>query len=544
MRGMKKKIPNIALSSIPEKERTATVQLLLSVIEMLQEQLAVQSLKMDALIEEIRGLKKLNTKPNIKPSKLPKKPKDDDDSPSSPNNSGESTNKRAGSTKRSKNKALKIDKEKIITAENIPIGAIRKGYREFIVQDLEIKTITTKYLLERWKLPSGEYHTAKLPNYLDDQHFGAVLRSYIIYQYHHQGVTQPLLYAQLREWDIDISKGQLNRILIEEKEDFHQEKSSILKAGLSVSKYVHTDDTGARHKGINGYCTHIGNELFAWFESRKNKSRINFLEILQLDNRGYFLTEQSFAYMKRYKVAPWLRDRLKDFSERKISFNEWDEVISDLKIKSKVYIRIITEAALIGNLIVNGLADDIIILSDDAGQFNVFQHALCWIHAERGIASLIPINKKQTAIIEWARQQIWDIYHLLIEYKKKPNKEAELMITQRFEDFCHAKIDYYTLKVVLNRLYANKDELLMVLKHPEIPLHNNLSERDIREYVKRRKISGSTRSDDGRKCRDTFASLKKTAKKLGIKFWDYLVDRISLRNNLLPLPALIKQAVA
>ena len=55
-----------------------------------------------------------------------------------------------------------------------------------------------------------------------------------------------------------------------------------------------------------------------------------------------------------------------------------------------------------------------------------------------------------------------------------------------------------------------------------MPLHNNDSERDIREYVKKRKISGSTRSDLGRKARDTFTSLKKTCGKLGVCFWDYL----------------------
>ncbi|MDM8565252.1 hypothetical protein QUF74_06310 [Candidatus Halobeggiatoa sp. HSG11] len=69
-----------------------------------------------------------------------------------------------------------------------------------------------------------------------------------------------------------------------------------------------------------------------------------------------------------------------------------------------------------------------------------------------------------------------------------------------------------------------------------------LSERDIRDYVKKRKISGSTRSEDGRKCRDTFASLKKTCRKHGISFWHYLQDRISGTAQIPPLPELILQA--
>jgi hypothetical protein len=61
----------------------------------------------------------------------------------------------------------------------------------------------------------------------------------------------------------------------------------------------------------------------------------------------------------------------------------------------------------------------------------------------------------------------------------------------------------------LKRIYKNKAELLIALDRPEIPLHTNGSETDIRDYVKKRKVSGGTLSDEGRRCRDTFASLKK-----------------------------------
>ena len=88
--------------------------------------------------------------------------------------------------------------------------------------------------------------------------------------------------------------------------------------------------------------------------------------------------------------------------------------------------------------------------------------------------------------------------------------------------------------------HGPKFTLLMVLEHPDIPLHNNLSENDIREYVKKRKISGSTRSDSGRRCRDTFTSLKKTCRKLGISFWEYLKDRITGQNAIARLPDLIR----
>ena len=91
----------------------------------------------------------------------------------------------------------------------------------------------------------------------------------------------------------------------------------------------------------------------------------------------------------------------------------------------------------------------------------------------------------------------------------------------------------------LKRLSRNKDELLRVLECPDIPLHNNLSEGDIREYVIKRKISGSTRSENGRRCRDTFASLKKTCKKQRISFWDFVIDRLHPQQLIPYLPDLL-----
>ena len=137
-------------------------------------------------------------------------------------------------------------------------------------------------LLAIWKTPAGEYLRGELdPKVREQGHFGPTLKTYILYQYYHCHVTQPLLLEQLREWEIDISSGQLNQIIVEGKEKYHREKQEILRVGLSVSSYINTDDTGARHQGINSYCTHIGNEWFAWFETTPKKNRINFLELLR-----------------------------------------------------------------------------------------------------------------------------------------------------------------------------------------------------------------------------------------------------------------------
>jgi len=200
------------------------------------------------------------------------------------------------------------------------------------------------------------------------------------------------------------------------------------------------------------------------------------------------------------------------------------------------------ESALIGSILSHGFPIDMVILSDDAGQFNVLTHALCWVHAERGIKSLAMSNEIQIKAVEWARNEVWEIYKALREYKGNPNEKEKTSISKRFDELCTTKTEYYSLNQVLKRLYNNKDELLLVLERPDIPLHNNLSERDIREYVKRRKISGSTRSDEGRRCRDTFASLKKTALKMGVGFWDYLIDRTTKKYAIPNLDQLVLAA--
>ncbi|MFC1834320.1 transposase [Thermodesulfobacteriota bacterium] len=145
------------------------------------------------------------------------------------------------------------------------------------------------------------------------------------------------------------------------------------------------------------------------------------------------------------------------------------------------------------------------------------------------------------AAIAIARSRIWGFYRDLKDYKQAPSPAMKAEIENRFDEIFTAGTSYQTLNKALARIHKNKSEHLLVLDRPEIPLHNNESETDIRECVKKRKISGSTRSDLGRRCRDTFASLKKTCRKLGVGFWEYLNDRVSGVNCIPWLPNPMRQ---
>jgi hypothetical protein len=343
-----------------------------------------------------------------------------------------------------------------------------------------------------------------------------------------------LLLEQLDELGIDISKGKLNNILIENKDRYHQEKDRILAVGLQVSSFINVDDTGARHQGKNGYCTHIGNEYFSWFESTENKSRINFLKLLRAGHSDFAINMDAICYMKSNKLpqkalGPIIEHRDMIFAND----GQWNDFLAENGIVKDRHVQIATEGALIGSIIEHGISEYLVIVSDDAGQFNVLLHALCWIHANRAIDKVIPFTDQAKKDLESVKDQIWQLYDGLKQYKEKPKPAAKKRLEKFFDDIFTQKTASATLNTALGRIYSNKSELLLVLERPDIPLHNNGAENAIREYVKKRKISGSTRSENGRRCRDTFTSLKKTCRKLGVSFWQYLKDRIE-KTNLIP----------
>jgi len=409
-----------------------------------------------------------------------------------------------------------------------------------MVQEIIIVAYNTLYRLERWQTPPGEYVIGRVPEEIHG-HFGLTLVSFILYQYYHAHVTQPLILEQLHEFGIDISAGQVNRIITEDKERFQEEKNEILRVGLEVSGYINVDDTGARHKGQNGFCTHIGNELFAWFQSTKSKSRINFLDLLRSGNTEYVINNDALDYMASQGLPQGPLKQLKAQWGRCFeNENQWKDNLIFLNITNERHVRIATEGTLVGSVLENGFNKELVIVSDDAGQFNLFLHALCWIHAERAVHKLVGFHDGHRKALEDIRTKIWNFYADLKRYKKAPSDRKKKKLEARFDTIFTTKTCFETLNKTLKLIHKNKTELLLVLDRPDIPLHNNLSERDIREYVKKRKISGSTRSDLGRCCRDTFTSLKKTCRKLGVSFWDYLQDRLSNRNKIPALYDLIR----
>lgn len=517
-------IPKIPI--IPEEEKTPVVIQLLEIIQVQAD--AIQILK-----DEISRVKGLKGKPAIKPSTL-ENPKNDE----KPGKKGKKSNKKA------KTSELEVHETRILQPEHIPTGSEFKGYQDFTVQDLILSNWNVVYRRARYLTPSGDYIVGQLPPGIGC-HFGPTLISFVLYQHYGCHVTEPLIAETLRELGVQISNGQISNILIMNKERFHEEKGQILAQGLKLSGHIHTDDTGARHQGRNGYCTHIGNEYFAWFQSTDSKSRINFLEILRAGYTDYRINDDALEYMAMHGLPNCHLAKFQSFNG--VTFQSpaaWQACLSALEIKSPLHIRLATEGALVGSIIEHGFSRKIAIISDDAGQFNVFLHGLCWVHAERKIQKLVPVSVRDAELLEKVRADIWRLYQDLKEYRQNPNAESKVNLEKRFDELFSCKTGFISLDQALELISKNKAELLLVLERPDIPLHNNLSEGDIREYVKKRKISGSTRSDLGRTGRDTFISLKKTCRKLGVSFWKYLEDRLNGANTLLPIAEIMAAQMA
>ena len=535
--------PNIAelVRQIPPEELTPTARMLLEVVGQLQTE--IQQLR-----DEIDRLKGLPEKPKRQPSSLndPTGPPSSTSGNKKPRRKNSGT--RPGSTKRSKTKQLEIHQTVPLYLDGLPEGTEFIDYKDFTVQDLHIGVFNTLFRRARYKLPDGTYRTAPLPPEISS-HFGNVLEQYALYQHFHNHVTQPLLLEELREFGVDISAGTVNRMLTEGHSAFHQEKDSLLGAAREVSSYLQTDDTSARHQGRPGHTLHIGNDFFATFFTTETKSRVNFLKCLLTPFTDYVLNLDALFYLESADVPQWLLKTLRRKAEAWTVYDDetaWERQLKRWKIKSSEHRRLVTEAALWANMLARDMEVNTVLISDDALQFKLlgFSHGLCWLHQERHLTGLIPLTDEQRAAQSRVRDAVWKYYQRLKRYRASPTPQSRGRLEKDFERLFLQATGWEELDQALRKIHSRKQNLLLVLEHPEIPLHNNLSERDIRQYVKKRKISAGTRSDTGRRSRDTFLSLKTTCRKLGVSFWSYLRDRLMGLGEIPALGELIKRKAA
>ena len=490
-------------------------------VEQLREKISEQGAQIAGLREELARLKGLKGRPKLKPSGMEKQAKARDKA-----KQGRKQAKRKRGAKK-----LMVDEDRVIATPH-PAGSVFKGYEDYVVQDVVLKPLVVRYRRERWTTPEGRSLVAPLPAGVRG-HFGPELRRFVLAAYHQGQSTVERLLALICGIGVEISKRQLVRLLTEGQEVFVAEADAVLESGLKTAQWVSVDDTGARHQARNGYTTQIGNDHFTWFGTSFSKSRLNFLEMLCAGHKDYLINEAALAYMKARKLSAGVIARLAGSMERHFSSQPAFLAhlkalgIADLKVHPDP-MRIAQEGALWGAITHHGLLEDCVILSDDAGQFNISIHALCWIHAERLVYKLDAFTEAKRRAKERIRKRIWWLYADLKAYKENPTRRRRSELIRRFDRIFTSKTGFVTLDRLLARLHANKAELLCVLERPEVPLHTNQTENDVRCQVARRKISGGTKSEAGKQAKDALLGLMKTSQKLGISFWHYLGHRLGV----------------
>jgi Transposase IS66 family len=488
---------------------------------------AVSALKAEnrTLKDEVRRLKGLPPRPPMKPSGMEKAT--DRPAPETPGGAGAQPPRRRGPGV----SKLAIDRT-VTLAASAPAGSRPRGHEDIIVQDIAFRPEVTLYRRERWATADGETVMAALPPGIVGGCGPNLVR--LVLTLHFQGqMTCERIVAVLTAAGLAISKRQVVRLLTVRLDLFRAEDEAVFSAGLSGSACVSVDDTGARHAGRACYTTQFGSDRFATFRTGPSKSRLAFLRNLLGGTARYVVNAAAVAHMRAANLAHGVIGALTgaDVLEFR-SQAEWTAHLDRLGVTALRVtpdpVRAASEGALWGALCAEDRLGSAVILSDDAGQFRVGVHALCWVHAERLVHKLVPANDRQRSAIETTRQMIWWFYRQLKDYKRDPSPERAAQLRARFDRIFKRRTRYATLDRLLSRLLANKDGLLRVLERPEIPLNTNASENDIRVVVTKRKVSGGTVSERGRAARDVMLGLARTCAKLNVSFFDYLGARLQI----------------
>lgn len=499
-------------NSIPEEHQsTPWIQNLIAVLQKQAEEIAALKIIVQEQRDEINRLKKMPKRPKFRPG---------GGNPKSRSGKPGNNNGKGGSSPNNDMAPKKTKEEVKVPASNVPEGSRFKGYQDYAVQEFELIAKDIVYRLEVWQAPNGEVVRATLPKEIKGSHFGHQLRA-LVHNLYVLGMTEPALFAFLVSSGIEISEGQVHNILMSESEAYHSASEAILNAGLEEASYIRVDDTGAKHQHKNSYCTHIGGEYFAYYTTKPSKSRENFLKILLQGKEGYIINQAFIWHLFQHGVEDDLLNHFEEYLGRRYQTKKGlNRLLNDLGLRNKRLRLLCIEAGLVGFISETILKPGQVLLSDRAGQFAILNHAGCWVHMERPLRKLKVSTSEAEKELAQVRNAIWNLY----------DKVKEAARTQEGKEEVHCLYDELvsmrSMSPGINEVIASfkkyREEMLKALEHPDLPLHNNDSEGDIRGVAKRRNISGSTKSEEGKNFRDGIITLKQTCARLGISFMEYL----------------------
>ena len=533
---------DIALDHVDNKTKE-TILSLLNIIEAQAKQINELKTQLQQLRDEINRLKGEQGKPDIKPNKKNKQHNDV--------SSEKERKKNKPWKKRKKNQNIKIDDTRkcYVDQEKLPDDAQFKGYNDVIVQGLKIESNNILFKKEiYYSLSLNKTYIADLPDGYDGG-FDSTIKSLIIILKNVCNVSEPKILDFLTTVGVDISAGSISNILIKDKEQFHQEKTDIVNAGLESTDYQQTDDTKARVNGKNHHCHILCNPYYTAYTTKENKSRLAVIEVLKNDvPLQYCLNYQALEIASQLKLGKKYLNQLKKIeSDIEYTENEFEQQILQLfpSLTDRVKQKVFEAAAIASYRSGKGTGPPVVttMMCDDAPQFKLIfeQLALCWVHDGRHYKKLCPVVPFNAQKLNDFLDQYWDYYQQLLDYKKTPLLETAESLSVEFDQLFSTKTGYKDLDDRILKTRNKKDNLLLVLKYPEIPLHNNASELAARVIARKRDVSLHTMTDEGTKANDTFLTIVETAKKLAVNQFEYIVDRVSKKYQMPSLAKIIRE---
>jgi len=438
----------------------------------------------------------------------------------------------------------------------LPPDAVRMADESVIVQDIEIKPHNLRFQRQvYYSAVAGKWFRGPLPSGYEAGDFGADLRSLILSLKYCGNMSEPKIGAFLENFDVRISAGSLSNILTHTAASFEPEYHAVLIAGLGSTPYQQTDDTSARVAGQSWHTHVLCNPFYTWYSTRPGKDRLTVLAMLQ--NRAetrFRFNPQTLALLRdeltipgkwQARLASWVEDRGGDVELDAAALKLlWDDWFDGGCRQTRT---VIEHAAAIVAYRRQTLVPVIdVLVCDDAGQFKLLTDhlAACWIHAGRHYERLSPVVPGHAQALDSFVERYWDFYAALQDYRAGPSDARAAELRQEFDELFATRTGYDALDDRIAATVPKREELLTVLSHPSVPLHNNASELGARVSARRRDVSLHSRSVCGARAMDIFTTLVQTCNKLSLSAYAYF--RARLRGTL-PVPFLalrIQQAAA
>ena len=493
------------------------------------------------LKDEINRLKGEQGKPNIKPSKS---------TPANTDHSSEEQRRKSNpATKGTKNDTIQVDRIQRLPVDPtiLPEDAQFKGYETHLIQDLVLKTDNVLFERAKYYSPStGKTYLAPLPPGYEGG-FGPHLKALVLSLHHLGNVSQPALHTVLTHAGIQIAPSTVSEFLVHHQDVFHQEKSAITLAGLASSPWQQTDDTATRVAGVNQHCHVLCNPLYTTYTTLPHKDRLSVLDVLTNGAaRTFLLTPEVLASDAVHRMPRKGQRVLATFPlntplSEETTLDWFTRLLPTLGTQTQ---KGVLEAMAVAAYQAQSAVPVVdLLVCDDAPQFPglTAELALCWVHDARHYQKLLPHLPCFVACLHTFQNAYWTYYDRLLAYRQNPTASERSALWADFDRLFVPETGYAHLDYRIQQTRANKDKLLAVLTHPEIPLHNNASELAVRRRVRKRDVSFGPRSPAGVAAWDTFQTIAATAQKLGVSFMAYVADRVSGRNAMPSLASLITE---